>query len=239
MPVKRKGSPTPEGMASRTEAAELLGISTVALQALVRRGVLTPTFFGKKNPFFSLRAITSLAELRKKKIDFTDVAAIATQAYVTAGLATQAVEDLYLFLGQRRPELSITEDAIVAMYVEAQDGLETDVPITPQLLRRWGDALYGIDERYLKLVQQYTASDEPWHVLLRYGQKLMEDTDILLFHVNPDLAVAYRYLRAAVGNLRNVSYFFCRQVYGISVAGRVFTNERDVTESVIRLCYSH
>lgn len=243
MAQKNKGSQPPQGLLHITEAAQLLGLTTRTLSNYAKRGILIPVTLAPRGPmYFQQTSISALAALLNEGADMSNIAAIAMQAYVSSRATAKALEELHEYLGLRRTALEVTEEGVLSVYARAQAGVEDTSPLPPDVatLREWAAVFFAIDESYLQLVRRLTGSEEPWKVFVDLSVKLLNTKQMASLLEHPELKSALTYLRAASGNLRNVSYFSCRQLHGHSVAEEIFSDgKNDPTEIISALCFSH
>lgn len=230
MGLKIMGSTALDEM-SAAEAAETLGVQLRTLNKMVRNGLIQPTRSkGKTIASYTFRSseVTALAELRYKKLDLAAVQSIAMRAYVSARGVERRVTLLYELLGLELPALETDESGVVQLFIAAQDAAaDDDLTLTAQGVRKWATIIHAIDEAYLRLIEQYTGSEEPWEPFFSLAQKLCADVPRRTFLFNKDLETAYGCLEAARRHLRAVMYFFYKEKHGGKAANKAFPEMDD------------
>ena len=218
-------------------AARILGTSVKAVHDMCRSGLLQPVYKklrGKKH--FPADEISALAEVRQQNLELPGVATLAIRALVTAKANERRLDELFRILGLKRKTLDTTTTEVVSLYERARLRLEN--PRQPELqeLEEWAENFYAIDENYLLLVERYTASQEPWKVFLDLAGRLANNR-IQDLHAILELRMAYEHIEAARRHLRIVSYMFCRQTKGVSIADAVFGGEK-VTDHLLAMVFA-
>lgn len=238
MRQKSKGSTPTEQYVSIAEAARMLGYTVDTLHAYHRRGILEavyPTPGGGKH--FRAHDLSAFAEAKERKVNLASVAEMAMQAYVISRANEKRLADLYDAIGLDIPELGVTEEEVVSLYLRAETAKRMPPREDAAVIREWARSFYAMNESYLELVSQYAATDEPWKLFLDLGRELLVNAPRDSFLLNPTLQSAYGYLRISFNNLRSVSYFFCRSRHGSKTADELFDGPRDAISNVCRLLF--
>jgi hypothetical protein len=97
-----------------------------------------------------------------------------------------------------------------------------------------------VTEEYLHLAAQVTGESEPWVPYMEAAQKLYEDAPRDRFAARKDLEVAYAYISAARRHLRQVAFFYIREVHGGRRAHRAFpeVSVGDRDDQIINLIFA-
>lgn len=238
--AKNKGSRPREELVPIGRAASMLKVSTRTLHRMSRRGVLQAlNMEGTRETHFRIHDISALAEVLQegKILNLESIAELSMQAFVIARANERRLDDLYHLLGLNKPTLGVGEEQVIALFVRAQEGRKGLRDLQAEDVQDWAGILYAIDEAYLNLVQVHTACEEPWKVFLDLAHGMIEMMPVETFLVNPPMKAAYAYLAIARNNLRTVSYYYCRERLGASIANKVFRHADDPIESVCRLMF--
>lgn len=233
----RQGRSPSEDLVSLPTAARMLRVTARTVHAMCRQGLLDPIYKeGRSLKYFPVQEIAALAELRQQKMDLPAVATIAMRAFVTAKANERRLDELFRILGLKRKVLETTATEVASVYEQAIKATDIDRMPTIHELEDWAGTFYAIDEAYLRLVAQCTASEEPWKVFLDLATKLANNRKWEYFNAVPELRAAYDQLEAARRHLRIVSYMFCRESKGVQLANNLFGTV-NVTERLLAVMF--
>lgn len=229
-------SPSEELVSVRT-ACRMLGVAPRTLDAMVRQGTIDAVYTGPRaTRKFAVHEVAALAEIRHRKMDLPQTAALAMRAFVTAKANERRLDELFKILGLKRIVLETTTTEVVSLYEKAQLALDTERMPTIGELEEWAGIFYAIDESYLRLVQQCTASEEPWKLYLDLSTKYANGRKYEYFDAVPELRAAYDQLEAARRHLRVVAYMFCRETKGVSLANSLF-GSRQIADRLLTVMF--
>lgn len=217
---RRQGS---EETVTQAEAARMLRVCISTMENFCKRGVLEPVYLTNSNrKHFRVHDVAALAEVRRGTLDFSDVAALATRAFVIAKANEARLKEVLHLVGLKRVFLDTLPEEVGALYEKAaQLSTREGLPSFAEL-EEWAETLHSIDEAYLGLVGRYTASREPWKVFLDLANKWANDRPYSSATQSLEYRTAYDMLEASRRNLRAVSYMHCRAVEGKSTADNLF-----------------
>lgn len=234
---------TQDDLISAEEAAKMLESSIRTVDRMVTVGLLTAIYERaghKAKRFFRRSEIAAVASLKLKKMDLSTVANIAIRALAAAQASQQQLGDIRALLGLEGRSLGMEEVDIVALYIQVQDALDSDNYPTVEEVREWAKTFLSITEEYLRTVVFYTEQKDPWKDFMLLGEKLSKEAPKQLFHQNKMLEAAYALLEPARKHLRQVSYFYVRNVEGNHVASKKFPGiEKNLDETLINLLLMH
>lgn len=225
------------------EAAKVLGVDIRTLQGMVRQGLLQPATSQRSvtsSTMFRADEVAAFADMRFKKLDLSSVANMAMRAYVISKSNERRINHISDLLGLDLPALDTDEASVVQLFIEAEDfELQAKEPATLQEVRRWATILFSIDEAYLKLVEHYTGSSEPWQPFFDVAQRIIEAIPARSFLRRRDLEAGYAYLEAARRHFRSVMYFYYRMKHGQRAADNAFPemDDRGVDAELTAILY--
>lgn len=223
-------------------AAKMLGVTPGTIYRMVQQGALTavPRAGGRiREQHFRTHDVAALAEARSKPRK--PAALLAEQAIALSKSNARRLDELCRVLGLDVAVLETSEEAIVALYLKAEEmqlGERMRVRENPKEILEWARAIYAIDENYLSLVHHFTAIEEPWDVFLRLAQRLCEEAPHERFALHKELEHAYGYLEAARRSIRHVAFFYNRQKT-TRIKDARFDEKEDYAEPIIRLLFPH
>lgn len=237
--VKRSLGRSPsEDLVSMSTAAKMLGVCVSTVEKMARNGILQPVYKNRRGPkHFPVQEVAALAEIRHQKMDLPSVAMIAQRALVIAKANERRLDELFRILGLRRKVLDTNATEVVALYENACKTLSIGRHPTVDELEEWAGVFYGIDETYLRLVGQHTASQEPWKVFLDLANQLSARRAYECFDAVPELRLAHDALEAARRHLRMVAYMFCRETRGVRAANDLFGDQK-ITDRLLNVMFS-
>jgi DNA-binding transcriptional MerR regulator/flavin-binding protein dodecin len=223
-----------DDLITRQQAAEILGVTVRHLRNLVRQGTILPADTGKGGTeLFRAEEVYALTQLRGRRLDLADTARMAMQAHATARATQQRLDKLCRLLGFDVNRLSYEDEAVHALHAKVQHALTSDLAaVETGELMDWAATFHGIDESYLRVVEDYTSDDEPWDSYLALANALMKYTGSSE-EVNTRFAFAC--LDSARKHLRHVSYFYVRTTRGVKTANAAF--EESVDDEIIGQLY--
>lgn len=225
------------------EAAEILDISVRQLDRVCRSKALSPIYpeGGGLNAsrFFDEDAVMAYLEIKDKKLDISQLAAITRQAYVISRATERKLEQVMHYLGLDLPHLSHKRADVLRLYVQVEDALEiADRDLKPEKILEWARIFYAIGEEYLWLIEEVVEDLEPWKVLLELANTLYKNAPREKFNNDKKLASAYGFLDAGRKNVRNVAYFYIRNKHGVQLASLAFpVATGDKIERIINLAF--
>lgn len=237
--VKRSLGRSPsEELVSIVTAARMLGVCTSTVQKMCRNGLLQPvykTVRGQKH--FPVQEVAALAEVLHQRIDLPTAALIAQRALVVATANQRRLDELFRLLGLRRKVLDTTATEVVSLYEKARNALDVGRHPTISELEEWAGVFYAIDENYLRLVVQHTASPEPWKVFLDLAHQLAARRAYECFDAVPELRTAHDHLEVARSHLRMAAYMFCRERHGVTLANELLGDQK-LTDRLLSVMFS-
>jgi hypothetical protein len=202
------------------------------------KGLLQPIYKTPRGPkHFPVNEVAALAEILGKKMDLPELAIIAMRALATAKANEQRLDDLLRIVGLKRKTLGTRPEEVASFYERARAELEVPRPLSIEELEDWAGSLYAIDETYLSLVREATASEEPWKPFLDLANRLANDRAYARIDAVPELRSIYDYLETARRNLRVVSYMFCRERIGANTADALF-GKADLPDRLLSMMFS-
>jgi hypothetical protein len=220
------------------EAGRMLGVGVSMVRGYTRSGILPfvrPGRSSRSPRLYKIDDVAALVEAKSKDTSLAAVATMAKQAYVSSQNTEKLLSKLLTVLGVDTKPLVLTELAILQLYAEAEELIESELPLSSSKILEWARVFYVVTEEYLGLVEQYTESTEPWKVFLDLGNKINHQTiqlhDTEMFVVNSYFMMAHR-------NVRNVAYFYVRHSKGQKLAESLFpASKGDVHEDIIALAF--
>jgi len=240
MANSRKRSYETDELLGLEEAAKVMGLTVADIKSYARRGLLRLVTYKARVSLVSLSDLGAIAGLISHKFNFPQIAGVAMRAWVSATRAERRIARLEELLGVTNDALELTEEAIVSFHRECVDLLTDyteDMP-APTVLA-WAYKLSNVTEEYLDAVKLFTGTEEPWAPFTDAAQKLYDSAPRDSFRHRKDLESAYGYVSACRRHLRQVAYFYIRNVKGAHVAARAFPetsiSERD--DKIIRLIF--
>lgn len=226
-----------EDLLTTQEAAKMLGVPIRALKTLIQKGVLEPEVGDTKKRGFRLSDLSALAQALSKKMDLSSIGHMALKALAIATRADRKINQLYEAVGFRVLDLPLEEASAVALYQRTQEAL-FQMEFSPDEVTEWARVFLAMSEEYLKLLELYTESEEPWKVFMDLGAHLSEAAPVEKFTYRKDLEAAWGLLRVGRNHLRQVSYFYARQKLGARKAGQLLPDAQlSTTETVLNLLF--
>ena len=215
-----------DSLITRQQAAEILGVTVRHLRNLVREGTILPADIGKGSAeLFRAEEVYALTQLRGRRLNLADTARMAMQAHATARATQQRLDKLCHLLGFGVNRLSYEDESVHALHAKVQHALSSDLStIETGELMDWAATFHGIDESYLRIVENYTNDREPWSTYLALANEVMKYSN-LSEEVNTRFA--FSCLDSARKHLRHVAYFYVRTTHGAKVANVAFDNTVD------------
>jgi hypothetical protein len=215
-----------DGLITRQQAAEILGVTLRHMHNLVRQGKILPADTGSPDTdVFREEEVYALAQSRTKQLDVADAANLAIQAHATARAAQQRLDKLCHLLGFGVNRLNYEDEAVHALYVKVRDTRVSELAaMQTGAIMDWAATFHGIDESYLRIVENYTLDDAPWSSYLELANEIMRYSP-LADEVNTRFAFAC--LDSARKHLRHVAYFYVRTKLGAETADVIFTEGVD------------
>jgi hypothetical protein len=125
-----------------------------------------------------------------------------------------------LLLGLNTLELKTDKLSVISFLNKCEDAILLDQTkeLTPTELLDWSKELSCITEEYLKLVAHYTREVEPWLSYMTLVTELLRNVPIDKFTHDKKLEAAHTLLKAVQDKLRQVVYFYIRDIYGKDTA---------------------
>ena len=225
------------------EAAEILDISVRQLNNLCHSNTLSALYpdGGGLNAsrFFDEDAVMAYLEIKDKKLDISQLAAITRQAYVISRATERKLEQVMHYLGLDLPHLSHKRADVLRLYVQVEDALEiADRDLKPEKILEWARIFYAVGEEYLWLIEEVVEDPEPWKTLLELANTLYKNAPRREFNNDKRLASAYGFLDAGRKNVRNVAYFYIRNKHGVQLASLAFpVATGDKIDRIINLAF--
>ena len=223
---------------THAEAADALGVSPRWLTELVHQGEVRPAVrHGKiRDALYRWVDIHALLELRSKCLDMPSVARMARQAAVVSHSVSDRLDMLCQLLGVESNRLEYSEEAMYQLYVRAYEAVTGNVIFTAEHIIGWSSILNGIDEPYLRLLEDISGCTSPWELYLELANKLAQQRDQ---ENDTNLAFAHACLESARKSLRHVAYFYVVGRRGSRLADELFINNVATDEVIAQLYPRH
>jgi len=174
---------------------------------------------------FREEEVHALARVRTQQLSLPDIAALAVQAQATARSTQQRLDKLCHLLGVGVNRLSYDDDSVHALHLKVRDTRAGDLAsMQTGAIMEWATTFHSIDESYLRVVENYTSDDSPWHSYLDLANELMRYAP-LASEMNTRFAFAC--LDSARKHLRHVAYFYVHTKLGSDTAKVMFTETVD------------
>jgi len=209
----------------RVAAAKMLRVTVRTLSNFVRQGLIKPVI-RERRVYFHHTDITTLLETMGGNMDLASVATMAMRAFVRAEQCEKKLASLLILLGVDSPPLSTSKKAVLDLYKRVRElRAKQDGSSEAGEIFYLSKELLGISEEYLRLVEHYTANNEPWRVFLEVSQHLCKLAPRNRFTHDHELTRAYGFLEAARRHVRSVAYFYVRASHGRNVADTAFVGD--------------
>lgn len=217
---------TLDGLITRQQTAEILNISVRHLQNLVRQGKILPVDAGANQAdLFREEEVRALEQARTRHLDLAGVAGLALQAHATARATQQRLDTLCHLLGFGVNRLSYEDESVHSLHLKALDTrTENLASMQTGAIMEWASIFHGIDESYLRIVENYTADNAPWGPYLDLANELMRYAPLA---EETNTRFAFSCLDSARKHLRHVAYFYVRTKLGPEVAELAFDSTVD------------
>jgi len=225
------------------EAALMLEVTVGMIHKMTRNGLLTSYFErngSKVRKLFRRDEIAAVASIRLKRLDLVTAMNVGIRALALSQSLEHRIDEISALLGLEGETLSHEEIDVVALHVEVQEALDTMNKPDAETVRHWATIFLSITEEYLRMVELFTACDDPWKDFLLLGEKLANEAPKNEFSHNRMLQAAYSFLEPARRHLRQVAYFYVRNHNGRVVANKKFPGmEKNLDETLINLMFLH
>lgn len=220
-----------KGMGSDTlidgaAAADILGVGKSMVDHLVRQGWLRPIYTpeSRRKRLYRREEVAALAEVREQDtFDIQKIASMAQQAFAAARQMERRVELMERAFGRSAWPLKLDEESVMQTYCRARHN--TQHPPDPEDLKsvlEWAQILMAVDQNYFDLLEAYSGDEECWRCFMDVGEVISLNAPIKDLKWNIEAKAVYGYLDVGNRNVRNVSFFFVRSRFGVSVAAESF-----------------
>lgn len=225
-----------DGLLSKEQAAELLGIAVTTFETLVGRGVFTPKLVrdGSALPKrrYLVGEVEAYAASRNAKNTLAEVRLVAVQAISTARALERRVAFLEEALGARIRPPPLEEDDVINLFAEASDSL-TAFAFNERNVLRWAKFFIGVGEEFFDYLEAVTGDENSWKVFYDLGQVIAQQTPAEVTDKGVEAAVAY--FEVGRRNLRAVVFFHLLSRFGATTARRAIGVSEDVHEEIMHL----
>lgn len=223
-----------DGLLTRQETAEALGITIRHLYNVVRQGRLIPVDTGDtKEELFREEEVHALVQARTRQVDLPGAIGLALQAHATARATQQRLDKLCHLLGFGVNRLNYEEEAVHCLHLKVRDTKHGGVAdLETGAIMEWASIFHGIDESYLRIVEDYTLDVSPWSSYLELANEIMKYASQA---TEMNTRFAFSCLDSARKHLRHVAYFYVRTKLGQDVAQMAF--DETVDDEIIGQLY--
>lgn len=226
---------------SLQEAASILGVTTKTFRSYVRRGLIRPSYpEGKKlnaPEVFDEASITAFLEVKDKKMDLAEVAALANQAYVINRRLELKLDTILFMLGVDIPDIPYTEEATKELYATLEEALAEPIEPTLQRVIELSRTLFAIDEEVLRMIEETMEDFSPWVKPLALAGKLFSEMLSGDVNTDPSRRLAYNYIKIARRTLKATCYFYILNYRGKKAAQQEMPAMTDDHEAILNFAF--
>lgn len=219
-----------------------MGVSTPQIYRMIKAGTLQCTYIetsGKKRPVRVYEsAVVAALEYKVTDMDLPGIGGIALRALALAEANEERTRQISELLGLNTPLLSVEEEDVIALHVEAEErAKKTLVPNSDEILR-WAKIFYAMNDNYFNVVRQALAQKDPWFTYLRLGEQLFNELQPFIKETHIRNAAVY--LEAGRRHLQAAAYMFLRRTSGSARADELFPDvsgglEEDIIALLVQL----
>jgi hypothetical protein len=200
------------------QAAKILGVTGQQVQNLCRNQQLDAHYpRGKRGgQHFLAEDVYNLQELRALPGLQAKLPHLAMKAIMSSRRVEKQFKELCMYLGLDADVLRLEKEEVVSLYHQAENFLD-QLGASEEDILRWARTILSITEEFLLLTEQHLGEDEPWRLYYEVYNKLSASC--------PPGTRLRIFVDHAKRNLRNVTYFYIRGIYGGRKASRAVPRE--------------
>lgn len=206
---------------TRSEAAKALNVPGSVINRLRKIGVLTPVSLSPI--LYSYSNVSDALEIVKNGNSIGKISSRAYHAHIGVKRLEKKLDALAELLGLGASSLSIDPwdmRFLNQQMLETTKGDTSSLPVSEVM--DWAKALLSMDEHYLAILADVLSTQEPWRAAFWLAEVLLRAAPKERFPSEAELRAAYGYLSFAQRHVRQVAYFYCRNLEGKAGAAKRF-----------------
>lgn len=223
-------------LVSAKAVAGLLGVTPRMVYHYVRSGLLHPRYdkaLGRRGTMlFDKHEVSAVAEALSRPATFSEIMVRSTQAHVMARSLLKRVEQLEELLGAKFEQPPLDEEAVMSLYLEARDDLESP-PAEPERINYWARFFLSASEEFFDVLEAYSCKENSWETFYDLSRAIAEEAPLELQN-DGELQAAYKGFAMGRKHLREVLFFYLRARHGTKDAVRMFEADVPAHEKVLR-----